>query len=266
MIEFYQGHTSTCSGKVRLVLEEKGIQYNEINVDVMVGEQKDAEYIKLNPNGVVPTIIHEGKVLIESTLIAEYLDEVFDGPTLRPVDPFELAQMRRWPKIIDEELHPATLGVTYTVVLRKVMAQKKTKEEMEAFFAAMTDQVKAKRMRVMQFEGVESEPFRASILAANKVFAKFETALSASGGPWFMGENYTLADSGVTPWLMRFDNIGFSAMWDNKPNLADWWARAQKRPNFIGVVSRAIDPNCLPARAKLGAEIWCRAKEMLAEG
>ena len=266
MINFYQGHTSTSSGKVRLVLEEKGIEYNEINVDLMSGEHKTTEYFKLNPNALVPTIVHDGKVLIESTLIAEYLDEVFDGPTLRPSDPFELAQMRRWPKIVDEELHPATLGVTYTVVVRNVMAQKKTAEEIEASFVAMTDQTRAKGMRVMQAEGVESEPFKTSILAASIAFGKFETALAASGGPWFMGENYTLADSGVTPWLMRFDNIGFSGMWDDKPNLAALWERVQKRPNFIGVVSRAIDPESLGARAKLGAEIWPRAKEILAEG
>jgi ganglioside-induced differentiation-associated protein 1 len=266
MIEFYQGHTSTCSGKVRLVLEEKGIEYKEINVDVMSGKQKGAEYLKLNPNGVVPTIIHDGKILIESTLIAEYLDEVFAGPTLRPSDPFELAQMRRWPKIIDEELHPATLGVTYTTIVRNVTAQAKTAEEIEESFAAMADQTRAKRMRLMQVEGAESEPFRESILAANKSFERFETGLAASGGPWFMGENYTLADSGVTPWLMRFDNIGFSGMWDDKPNLAAWWERVQKRPNFIGVVSRAIDPKSLGARAKFGAEIWPRAKEILAAG
>jgi glutathione S-transferase len=264
MIDFYQGHTSTCSGKVRLVLEEKGIEYNEITIDLFSGGQRTPEYLKLNPNAVVPTIIHEGEVLTESTLIAEYLDEVFDGPQLRPSDPLALARMRRWPKIIDEETHPGTLGVTYTVVVRNIMAQKKTDEELEASFVAMPDQTKAAKLRAMQFEGVESEPFKLGVRAVENSFRRFEAGLAEFGGPWFMGEDYTLADSGVTPWLMRFENIGFQRMWDDKPNLAAWWERIKGRPNFVGVVSRSIDPNSLNARAKYGAEIWPRAKEILA--
>jgi hypothetical protein len=53
-------------------------------------------------------------------------------------------------------------------------------------------------------------------------------------------------------------------MWDDKPNLAVWWERIKERPNFVGVVSRAIDPKSLSSRAKFGAEIWPRAKQILA--
>lgn len=266
MIDFYQGHTSTCSGKVRLVLEEKGIKYNEIAIDLFSGDQKTPEYLKLNPNAVVPTIIHDGEVLTESTLICEYLDAVFDGPQLRPSDPLALARMRRWPKVIDEETHPGTLGVTYTVVVRNIMMQKKSTEELEASFAAMPDQAKAAKMRAMQFEGVESQPFKEGVRAVNNSFWRFEAGLAEFEGPWFMGDDYSLADSGVTPWMMRFENIGFQGMWEDKPNLAAWWDRIKARPNFVGVVSRSIDPKSLSARAKFGAEIWPRAKEILSEG
>ena len=77
MLELYHYAFSTCSQKVRLVLAEKGLDFVSHEVDLMTGGQHDAEYVKLNPNHVVPTLVHDGVGLIESTLINEYLDEAF---------------------------------------------------------------------------------------------------------------------------------------------------------------------------------------------
>ena len=77
MIELYHFGFSTCSQKVRLVLAEKGLEFVSHEVDLLGGAQHDPEYVKLNPNHVVPTLVHDGTTLIESTLINEYLDEAF---------------------------------------------------------------------------------------------------------------------------------------------------------------------------------------------
>jgi glutathione S-transferase len=73
MLELHQNAFSSCSQKVRIVLGEKGLEWKSHDVDLAGGGQHDPAYVKLNPNHVVPTLVHDGRALIESTLINEYL-------------------------------------------------------------------------------------------------------------------------------------------------------------------------------------------------
>ena len=66
------------------------------------GDNLSDWYLKLNPNGVVPTLVHNGSVVTDSSVINEYLDDVFPDCPLRPRDPVELAHMRTWRQYIDE--------------------------------------------------------------------------------------------------------------------------------------------------------------------
>ena len=68
-------NNSVCSEKVRMVLNEKSLGWESREVDLFKGEQFRPEYLKLNPKAVVHTLVHGDRVLTESTLIAEYLDE-----------------------------------------------------------------------------------------------------------------------------------------------------------------------------------------------
>ncbi len=102
MIELYNRLTSTCSQKVRMCLAEKHLDYDDIWIDGNKKENLSPEYLKLNPNGVVPTMVHDGKVIIDSSVICEYLDEVFPHPSLSPNDPVERAQMRAWMRFAEE--------------------------------------------------------------------------------------------------------------------------------------------------------------------
>ena len=92
----YQYENSVCAQKVRITLAEKKLEWEAREVDLFKSEQYDPEYLKLNPKGVVPTLIHEGRPINESTLICEYLDEVFPDPPLIPEDPYQRTQVRLW--------------------------------------------------------------------------------------------------------------------------------------------------------------------------
>ena len=78
MLFLYHGETAVCAAKVRLALAEKQLAWDGQVLDLQRGDQFAPEYIKLNPNSVVPTLVHEGhgfrEVLIESTVINEYLE------------------------------------------------------------------------------------------------------------------------------------------------------------------------------------------------
>lgn len=76
MLELYHGYTSVCAQKVRLVLAEKGLEWNS-HVMLLNGDHLEPDYLKLNPNGVVPTLVHDGNVIVESNVIMHYLDDFF---------------------------------------------------------------------------------------------------------------------------------------------------------------------------------------------
>ena len=107
MLYLYHSTTSVCAIKVRLTLDEKGLAYDGKLLNLRVGEQHAPDYVKLNPNHVVPTLIHDGKVIIEFTLIIEYLDEMFPASPLMPADPYARAIARLWMKRIDDYLYAA---------------------------------------------------------------------------------------------------------------------------------------------------------------
>ena len=77
-LELYHNHMSTCSAKVRLVLAEKKLTWKSHLMDLRAGDNLQSEYLKLNPGGVVPTLISDGRALIESTVIYEFI--VTDPP------------------------------------------------------------------------------------------------------------------------------------------------------------------------------------------
>ena len=79
MLVLYHAPHSTCSQKVRMVLHEKGVQFDEMRIDLGKKQQLKPDYLKLNPNGVVPTLVDDGVPIVESSVICEYLDEKYPG-------------------------------------------------------------------------------------------------------------------------------------------------------------------------------------------
>ena len=106
MLFLYHAGPSVCAIKVRLVLNEKRLPWEGKILDLRSGDQFRPEYLKLNPNAVVPTLVHDGRTIIESTIIIEYLDEVYPRPRLLPVAPLDRAYVRAFSQIIACEIHP----------------------------------------------------------------------------------------------------------------------------------------------------------------
>src|SRR5262245_61971129 len=99
MLTLYDFGNSVCCQKVRITLRAKGLRWESVKVDLFKAEQYDPKYLKLNPKGIVPTLVHDGKPIIESTLICEYLDDAFPEPRLIPPDPWQRTRMRLCSKI-----------------------------------------------------------------------------------------------------------------------------------------------------------------------
>ena len=125
MLALYHFDRSTAAQKVRLALAEKGLAWESRYIDPGLSkrEQHDPGYLALNPRGVVPTLLHDGKAIRESQVILEYLEDVFPAPPLRPADPFERARMRLWTKLIDEFIHVDSRTIGQCVAMRFVTLQ-----------------------------------------------------------------------------------------------------------------------------------------------
>jgi len=101
--KLYNAPQSTCSQRVRFVLNAKELAFEEVKLDLLAGDQLRPDYLALNPNGVVPTLDHDGAIVIDSSVIIEYLDEIEPGRVnFTPSDPVRRAAMRALMRFIDE--------------------------------------------------------------------------------------------------------------------------------------------------------------------
>jgi glutathione S-transferase len=122
MLTLYHNDMSVCAAKVRTALAAKKLDWNGVHLDLRRGDAQKPEYLKLNPNAVVPTLVHDGQVITESTVICEYIDDQWPGQPLKPRDSFGRAQMRLWTKQLDEGLHPAVGTLSFLRRLSPSMA------------------------------------------------------------------------------------------------------------------------------------------------
>src|ERR1700677_1232787 len=91
----YNAPQSTCSQRVRFILNAKKLPFAEVKLDLLAGDQLKPDYLALHPNGVVPPRDHDGAVVLDSSVIMEYLDEIEPEPAnFPPHDPVARAKMR----------------------------------------------------------------------------------------------------------------------------------------------------------------------------
>jgi glutathione S-transferase len=227
MLELYHAGMTTCSRKARLGLKEKGVPYKSHYINLGKFEHHTPEYLKLNPNGIVPTLVHDGKVVIESGVINEYVDEVFpDQNPLRPADLHARAQMRVLCKIADEYALPATRVPTWT---RTKQAQLKAMDDKE-FEKVIQEtplidhQIK---MKALKAEGFSQKEFEESYGRMQYVYDRTEAPLA--NGPWLVGNQFTLADIALLPYVDAFRGPRPELM-QTHPRTKEWFERCMARP------------------------------------
>lgn len=229
MLELYHDWRSFCSIKVRLCLAEKGLEWKSQYVDLMKLEHTKPAYLKLNPNGVVPTLVHNGHSIQESTFINEYLDEVFRDVPLMPEGAVERARARFWVKYEDDVLHPIIRPATFALMMSPELAQC-TDDELEALVAAHPNKERAEEYRRAARMPVDQEKVNAAKQLLTKALERLEHRLSET--PWLGGESYSLADVAAAPFIDRIEELNLAGLWIGKPALGDWIQRVKARPAY----------------------------------
>jgi glutathione S-transferase len=232
MLTLYHNGLSTCSQKVRMALAEAGLEYQSEVVDLIGGGQHDPEYVKLNPKHVVPTLVVDGTVIRESTIINEYIAGSSPGADLVPRDPLAASKMRMWVKRIDDDIHGKTSGVfTHSLWTRNIMGGRSA-EEKEAYFAGIPDAAERDLRRSILADGVGSAVYANAVERIVGLFNELELALG--GKTWLMGDQFTLADMSVMPYVLRTSDAAMDKMWRDgrRPNLAAWFDRIRERASY----------------------------------
>lgn len=254
MITFYQFGNSVCCQKARITMSEKGLSWEAIEVNLFRNEQYAPEYLKINPKGVVPAMIHDGKAITESTLICEYLDDVYPDPLLIPKDPYLRTQMRLWSKMVDEGLHEGISEISFSAMFRERLKHS-TPEEREVRFRNVGDPRRRDRFKSTYELGTQSPFVLYAVANYYKAFKSMENALGGHG-PWLLGEKLSLADINMMPYVARLGYLDLLDIWtDERPAVRAWWQRTRQLPSFIAGLVAPMKPQEVEEMAKHGPKI-----------
>ena len=195
---------STFARTVRLALEEKGADYDIVEVDILTGAHQTPEHLARHPFGKVPAFEHDGFALYETDAIARYVNQAFDGPDLEPGDARARARMNQAMGVIGGYGYPAMIGAIF--IQRAVMPLLGN----EADEAAIEDALPRARTTIAALESLNG------------------------GQSYLVGDSLSLADLALVP---VYDYLSQTPegekLLDEAPSLRAWWARIKDRPSVV---------------------------------
>jgi glutathione S-transferase len=228
MLELYSAPQSTCSQKVRLTLAEKHLDFIEHKMKLFQNDQLKPEYLKLNPNGVVPTLVDDGAPITDSSVIMEYLDEVYPEIALSPAEPKRRAQLRAWLRFFEEVPTVAVRFPSYNAAFARHF-EKMSDDEFKAL--AKSKPLRDKFLGEMDKEkGFSFEKLKQAEESIIKTVRRMEMPLSQS--QYLLGKDPTLADFAVLPSLIRMEDLGYEFLWEDCPGVAAWLIRMKSRRSY----------------------------------
>ncbi|MBL7684778.1 MAG: glutathione S-transferase family protein [Deltaproteobacteria bacterium] len=199
MIRLYQTSGSPFCHRVRIVLAEKELDYQTVNIELSKGDHKTEQFLRLNPMAKVPVLADDDLILGESLLINEYLNEEYPFPELLPEEPGHKAQARWWAAQADQ-----LVGQSFLKLFFLTQAQER------------------------------NEPYEAGdfdIMKKNVV--KFlEIADRALKGKEFLAGSYSLADIAFAPFISRYERYQIQIP-ENLTNALAWMKRLSTRHTVV---------------------------------
>ena len=233
MLALYHFGGAICAQKVRLALSEKNLVWE--SRDCSGPALRDPGYLELNPNGVVPTLVHDDVVLTESRIISEYINDAFRGPALMPTDPGARYRARLWSKQIDDSLHLNVFILSFVIVLRQKFLEMAPAIRVSAL-PGLRDPIKRQISEDLLEYGWDSPWTRMAVKRFHRLLVEMQTRLAHSRH--LAGADYSLADADYTAYLNRLADLGFDGLWADKPAVEDWLGRMKERLSYkAGILS-----------------------------
>lgn len=258
-MELYHSPNSAASQKVRLVLYEKRLPFEERVIDLLSGGQFQPDYVAINPEAVVPSLVDDGKVLVESTLIVEYLEDRYPARPLRPDQASARYDMRRIMQSLDG-LHQACGDISYAV-LASTMLELAGRAHVEAQISKMPNATNQAHRRSVMEQGVRAPEFRQGVLQHRQTFAPLNERLTRD---YLFGDSPSLADCALLIYVARVDHLGLTAEVESQPNLWRWYQQFLQRETVAQVFGDAAAP-IIEVMGACGAAQADEIREILAD-
>jgi glutathione S-transferase len=236
VLELYHFEPAANSMKPLLALSEKGVEFvsRQLNLEGKRWEQYSDWFLKINPDGQVPVLVHDGRVIIESTVINEYIEDVFPENPLRPSDPYWCAQMRIWTKFVDEYLCPAltVIGANFATPF----AQKIDKQEMAELLARIPLDGPRKKWATVSSTGYSADEVADARRRLKVTVEKAEKSLSEH--EWLGAPTFSLADVNAFSMISGTERVHPEALNEQaSPRVFDWLRRMEERPGVKKALS-----------------------------
>ena len=228
MLKLYHAEPAANSLKALINFKEKGLEFESIYVDLHKFEQHEPWFVAINPEGQVPVLDHDGRIITHTTVIGEYLEDAFpEAPALRPADPLGKARMRYWNKFCDEHvMNYVSMHGWHRLV--SVIARSIDGGEFEKLMARIPLHEQREKWRTAR-SGFSETDLANATRKIEVAVDKVEQQLQRTA--WLAGDTYTLAD-------INFFAIGGMALdrlfpqlsvGTRAPQLSKWVARMYER-------------------------------------
>jgi len=241
MLELYHAEPVANSMKPLICLKEKGLDFVSHYVDLLRFEQHDPAFVKINPSGQVPVLVHDGAVITESTVINEYLDDVFPEVPLRPADPVARARMRVWSKFVDEYFCPALSMIGWHFMVRRI-AKAIAKDEFEKLLERIPLPEQRQKWATVAGESFTEEQLADRWRRCGLSIQRMESILAKYQG--LASDEYSLADVNSYSMVAGMPRLMPEHMNENNaPRSLEWLVRMDERPAVKAALSM---PNKVP--------------------
>jgi glutathione S-transferase len=222
-IHVYHAGVSNCSMRVRLALEEKGLDWVSHEINLNTQENIEPWFLAINPKGLVPAIVHDGVPVTESNDILAYLEEQFPEPALVPRDPALAAQAKEWFDLA-VSMH---IKAIKTWVYGTTLGSSKKQSDMGHYAEVQPDKelITFHQKSLDGFSSAEVEAARKMIAEA---FDKMELRLKDHA--FLVGDSFSTADIAWLPQYVVLGMIGFD--FSPYPAIVAWAQRLEKRPTY----------------------------------
>ncbi|MFV0243806.1 MAG: glutathione S-transferase family protein [Qingshengfaniella sp.] len=225
--KLYQFGDSPCCMKVRMVLEAKGLPWEEVFIESWKFDHFQPDYLEMNPYGIVPTLVDGDRILSQSNVIAEYLEDAYPDPPLRPGDPWLTAVMRKWMYIEQDHLFGHIVTLSFNSMM-KLRVEGFGLAQLQDWSRRHPDQVKAQDY--LKRVTAPADPARDA--AARKDLRwhleMLEAELALYPGPWICGEMLTLAEVALAGIFDRLVYLREETLYADLPLVVTWFDRLRE--------------------------------------
>ena len=250
-VHLYHWEPNANSGKPMLTLAEKGVPFESHYTDLLKFDQHQPDYLAINPDGTIPTLVHGARVLTESTPMMEYIDDEFEGPPLKPRDPKERWRMRWWMRFLDAYYGPSLSMIGWSVFVGPAVRQR-PKAQLEAAIARIpleSRRIAWRKAMFNEFSAAELDESRRRVRFCTGVLEQHLTRHE-----WIAGKAFSLGD-------VNGFNLGYALPLSQPDHCND-----QKTPHIMEWLRKIYERSATKEVWKLGRTTMAERVKFLERG